>query len=34
VELRSESSVLTGRHHANKPKSNQEPRQINSWDDI
>ena len=36
VELKSECSVLTNRNHgyANKTKSNQEPRQINSWDDI
>jgi hypothetical protein len=37
VELKSECSILTNRHHAasmTKTKSNQEPRQINSWEDI
>jgi hypothetical protein len=36
VELKSECSVLTNRNHGlmNKTKSNQERRQINSWDDI
>lgn len=36
VELKSECSILTNRNHGlmNKTKSNQEPRQINSWDDI
>ena len=36
LELKSEYSVLTNRNHGflNKIKSNQEPRQINSWDDI
>ncbi|CAF0731287.1 unnamed protein product [Rotaria sordida] len=36
VELKSECSFLTNHNHGllNKTKSNQEPRQINSWDDI
>lgn len=36
VELKSECSILTSRNfgHAHKSKLNQEPRQINSWDDI
>jgi hypothetical protein len=36
VELKSECSILTNRNHGliTKTKSNQEPRQINSWDDI
>jgi hypothetical protein len=36
VELKSECSILPNRNHGlmNKTKSNQEPRQINSWDDI
>jgi hypothetical protein len=36
VELKSECSILTNHNHGlmNKTKSNQEPRQINSWDDI
>jgi hypothetical protein len=36
VELKSECSILTNHNHGvmNRTKSNQEPRQINSWDDI
>ena len=36
VELKSECSILTNQNRDlfNKAKSNQEPRQINSWDDI
>ncbi|CAF4568275.1 unnamed protein product [Rotaria sp. Silwood1] len=36
VELKSECSFLTNHNHGllNKRKPNQEPRQINSWDDI
>ncbi|CAF0793189.1 unnamed protein product [Adineta steineri] len=36
VELKSECSILTNRNHGlmNPIKSNQQPRQINSWDDI
>jgi len=36
VELKSELSILTNQNHGlmNRIKSNQEPRQINSWDDI
>jgi hypothetical protein len=36
VELKSECSMLTNRNpiHTNKVRTNHEPRQINSWDDI
>ena len=36
VELKSECSIVTARNYAqtNKTKSNEGPRQINSWDDI
>jgi hypothetical protein len=36
VELKSECSILTNHNHVgmNRTKSNQEPRRINSWDDI